>query len=785
MNAMPPDPALARVASLRARMWDGGFRPVAVYSPTAATAAAGQAGKAPKGSAWQLRARLKTPDAAQSPPEPDALNTGLLADGLRLVDVDVDDVAVAGRVKALALALLGTAPIRWRVNSGRVLLAYRAAEGEPGKLVAAGTVGKVEVLGRGQQAVIDGLHPSGAMLQWEPEPPGELTLDDLVAVTEVQIGAFLAAAGPLIGAEPVAGAVSGVAGVLPRAPSSRGPSADPLDVAAALAVIPNEGPSDWEAWVRVGMATWAATSGSTTGLAAWCGWSERHPAHDPAACTERWAHFTTSPPSRIGAGTLFALAKQARPDWRKPSDGRSPPPPPTEPPPREPDAASPSDEPVPPDCTDEALALRFSEVHAYELRHVAAWGKWLGWDGTRWRADTTLATFDKARAVCRRASSQCDSPRIAAKVASAATVAAVERLAKADRRHAATVEQWDADPWLLNTPGGTVDLRTGRMRRHNPADHLTKRTAVAPGGECPLWHAFLARVTDGDVELQSYLKRMAGYCLTGSIREHALFFAYGTGANGKGVTINTLTGILGDYATVASIETFTASQSDRHPTDLAMLRGARLVTAQETEEGRRWAESRIKAMTGGDPITARFMRQDFFTFEPTFKLVIAGNHRPGLRNVDEAIRRRFNMLPFAVKIPPAERDKDLPDKLKVEWPGILKWAIEGCLEWQQTGLKPPPAVVEATEEYMEAEDALASWMVECTTSLPSAHSSSSELFASWKTWAEGAGEPAGSQKRFSQALQSRGLVPQRFQTGKAGFLRIALKPPPSDGRYGA
>jgi putative DNA primase/helicase len=429
---------------------------------------------------------------------------------------------------------------------------------------------------------------------------------------------------------------------------------------------------------------------------------------------------------------------------------------------------------VPPECTDEALALRFSEDHAHELRHVAAWGKWLEWSGTCWKPDATLATFNRARIICRRASSGCDNIKVAAKVASASTVAAVERLAKADRRHAATIEQWDSDPWLLNTPGGTVDLRTGKMRRHSPTDHLTKITAVAPGGECPLWHQFLAKVTNNDTELQGYLKRMAGYALTGSIREHALFFAYGTGANGKGVSINTLTGIMGDYACVASIETFTASTSDRHPTDLAMLRGARLVTAQETEEGRRWAESRIKAMTGGDPITARFMRQDFFTFEPTFKLLIAGNHRPGLRNVDEAIRRRFNLLPFAVKIPPAERDLDLPEKLKAEWPGILKWAIEGCLEWQKIGLAAPAAVIDATAEYLAAEDAMASWLAECCSN--SGHTSAAVLFASWKSWAEAAGEMPGSQKRFSQALIQRGYDTQRLTDGRAGFLSISFKP---------
>ncbi len=439
--------------------------------------------------------------------------------------------------------------------------------------------------------------------------------------------------------------------------------------------------------------------------------------------------------------------------------------------------ASDSGDARPPEFTDEALALRFTAAHENRLRYVAAWGRWMIWDGAAWRTDETMQAFDFARAVCRYASSECNDHNTASIIASARTVAAVERLAKSDRCHAATVDQWDADPWLLGTPGGVVDLRTGKMRHHRPDDYITKTTAIAPGGDCPMWHAFLDKVTKQDTELKTFIQRMAGYALTGSIREHALFFAFGTGANGKGVAINTLTGIMGSYAAVASIDVFTASPGDRHPTDLAMLRGARLVTAQETEEGRRWAEARIKAMTGGDPITARFMRQDFFTFIPQFKLLIAGNHRPGLRNVDEAIRRRFNLIPFAVKIPAAERDHDLPEKLKAEWPGILKWAIAGCVDWQVHGLAQPKAVQDATAEYLEAEDAMAIWIAECCLVSKSYKTTGGDLFASWKQWAELAGEFVGSQKRFGQALEPRGFAKNRQAgTGRAMFDGIGLKP---------
>ena len=185
------------------------------------------------------------------------------------------------------------------------------------------------------------------------------------------------------------------------------------------------------------------------------------------------------------------------------------------------------------------------------------------------------------------------------------------------------------------------------------------------------------------------------------------------------------------------------------------------MTSVETEEGRRWAESKVKALTGGDKIAARFMRQDFFEFTPTFKLVIAGNHKPGLRSVDEAIRRRFHLVPFNVVIPPEQRDKSLGDRLRAEWPGILAWMVAGCIDWQKRGLAPPAAVTSATAAYLEAEDAMAAWLDETGTRDLEAWEATKELFASWKEWADKAGEHAGTMKRFVQNLETRGLMPER------------------------
>ena len=428
--------------------------------------------------------------------------------------------------------------------------------------------------------------------------------------------------------------------------------------------------------------------------------------------------------------------------------------------------------------TEDALALSFTRRYHRDWRYVAGWGKWLVWDGQRWRTEDTLAATDLIRSICRQTALRADNPRVATKLASAGTVSGVERLARADRRHAATTDEWDADPWLLNTQGGVLDLKTGRMRPHERTDRMTKITTATPGGDCQTWRQFIDEVTGGDKELEFYLQRMVGYALTGSTQEHALFFLYGTGANGKSVFVNTLATILGDYATNAPMDTFMETRTDRHPTDMAGLRGARFVAAIETEQGKRWAESKLKNLTGGDKISARFMRQDFFEFFPQFKLFVAGNHKPAIRNIDEAMKRRLHLIPFTITVPPERRDKNLQQKLLAERDGILAWAVQGCLDWQRHGrLKPPQRVVDATEEYFEAEDALGRWLDERCVRETCAKSLTAELFNDWKQWAEAAGEFVGAQRRFSDQLITRGLEKWRNGMGVRGFQGIGLKHP--------
>ncbi len=431
-------------------------------------------------------------------------------------------------------------------------------------------------------------------------------------------------------------------------------------------------------------------------------------------------------------------------------------------------------------ATEDGLSLAFTRCYGEDWRYCALWGKWLVWTGVRWNPDQVLYVSHLARGICRMASLQADSPRLKARLASSATISALEKIARSDPKHAAAADEWDADPWLLNTPGGVVDLTTGRYRAHDRADRMTKVTTATLGGECPIWKQFLCEVTDNDADLQAYLKRMAGYALTGSTQEHALFFLYGTGANGKSVFVNTLATILGDYAANAPMDTFMETRTDRHPTDLAGLRGARFVSSIETEEGRRWAESKVKNLTGGDKIAARFMRQDFFEYVPQFKLVIAGNHKPAIRNIDEAMKRRLHLIPFTITVPPERRDKHLQQRLLTERDGILAWAVQGCLDWQRLGqLDPPQPVRDATHEYFEAEDALGRWIDERCVRHVDAKALTIELFNDWKQWAEANGEFTGSQRRFSDLLITRGLEKWRNGMGVRGFQKIGLKAPPA------
>jgi P4 family phage/plasmid primase-like protien len=430
------------------------------------------------------------------------------------------------------------------------------------------------------------------------------------------------------------------------------------------------------------------------------------------------------------------------------------------------------------------IALAEALVQKYpDVRYVDRWKSFLIWDGKLWAKDETMRMMSRAREICKEAAWQSnDSGK---QLKRKQTVAAIWDLARSDTHYGTTTEQWDRDPWLLNTSGGIVSLKTGQLHDHSPEHHMTKITAVAPGHSCPRWFAFLNQVLDGDKEIIGYLQRYFGYCLTGLVSEHCLQFLYGTGRNGKGVYINTLRGVMGSYAMTTGMETFTESFGDRHPTDIASLMGARFVSAEEVQEGKRWAESKIKMLTGGSPVSARFMRQNFFEFMPQFKLCIAGNHKPSLRDVDRAIRDRIQLVPFRVYIEPEKRDKDLEDKLREEWPGILQWGIDGCLEWRRIGLAVPEAVKEETANYFNAQDTFGNWLEECCeVTNPTAWETPTRLFNSWKAYAKDSNVNSGRSAEFNDRLDAKGFRHGRDNLRGRHWEGIKLKPEPINEPYG-
>ncbi|WP_165802821.1 phage/plasmid primase, P4 family [Pelagivirga sediminicola] len=357
------------------------------------------------------------------------------------------------------------------------------------------------------------------------------------------------------------------------------------------------------------------------------------------------------------------------------------------------------------------------------------------------------------------------------------TVAAIESLARSNPASVAAPDDFDGDRLLLGTPGGTVDLRTGELREAQREHMVTKQTTIAaanPGGVPQRWLQFMAEIFDGDQEIIGFMQRAAGYALTGMTTEHKLLFLYGTGRNGKSVFLNTLFDIWGDYARRAAAETFLNTMGDKHGTGIAGLQGARLVAGSELPKGKTWDEAVIKDLTGGDVMSGRFMRGDYFDFSPHLTLMIAGNNQPSFRGVDEAIRARVVLVPFLVTIPAERRDKDLPDKLKAEAPAILRWAIEGALEWQKRGLDVPASIVAASTEYMDDEDTLAQFLTDETAEDAHGFLTTTDLHQRFVYWCDRQGLHSWTARTLQKEMKGRGFQDHRKTHGR-GFVGIKLR----------
>jgi len=439
------------------------------------------------------------------------------------------------------------------------------------------------------------------------------------------------------------------------------------------------------------------------------------------------------------------------------------------------DTGSQSPEPLTLPHTDLGNARRLVADHGPRLRWAPQLGHWLHWDGTRWAEDLTGEVHRRAKdtvdgLLTQIASTSGDERKRITRhwLASqgAARLAAMVTLAATEPDVPVTIDELDTDPFALNVANGTVDLRTGRLRPHWGDDLHTKLAPVAydEAAACPRWEHFLADVFDGDEELVAFLRRLAGYTLTGDVSEHVLPFAHGGGANGKTTLFGTLQRLLGDYAVQLDPHVLMDTGHEQHPTGLTDLRGARMAATVETEAGRRLAEVLVKQLTGGDPIRARRMRCDFFQFAPTHKLWLAGNHLPTIVGNDHAIWRRILLIPFNVTFEGERCDRALPNRLAEEMPGILAWAVAGCLEWQKHGLGVPDAVRRTTGAYRSGEDHVGRFLADCAEVDPTASVSARKLREVYEDWCSQVGERPWSAKAVGEQLAARGF--DRVQLGK-------------------
>lgn len=682
-------------------------------------------------------------------------NIGLRAARFPGVDIDCTDAGLAQLIEDVVCEQLGAAPTRIGRAPKRLLM-YRTDEPFSRMRLniktPEGGSHLVEILGDGQQYLVHGTHPSGKAYQWLQDP----TSTQLTTITRQQASDCL---------DTIQQRIESVgAGIVDREGDGRrqartaaqdqdsllAPSIDALRECVAMIPNSNELFPDRTDYIRIGYAIKAAAgmAHEEDGFDIFADWADRWDGgvNAPDMVRDDWGRMSGA--KSVGWSFLAERAREfgfndAAYEFDVVADA---PPPPTE-------KGAPRD-------SDQWLAQQIVAAQNSKLRYVPQKGTWLVWDDSRWRVDANLEANDLikrglkdiASTVMRR------EPKIARRVCSAGTLRAVAQLMTSDRAMAVLMDSLDHDPWILNTPGGAVDLKTGELRPCDPRDLCTRATAVAPDfmSACPTWTAFLQETTRGDAELVAYHQRHGGYCLTGSTREHQLQFLWGPGGNGKSVYLNTLSGILGDYACTAAMETFIATSNDRHPTELAMLAGARLVAASETSANRSWDDARLKSLTGGDPISARFMRQDFFKYTPQFKLIIVGNHKPGLKTVDDAIRRRLHMVSFTNK--PTVVDHDLSDKLKAEWPAILAWMIRGCLDWQREGLNPPAAITATTTEYLADQDLLGRWLRERCELVDGQWTPLQDLYESFREWANASGESPGISRAFGQDLTNHGFA---------------------------
>lgn len=440
--------------------------------------------------------------------------------------------------------------------------------------------------------------------------------------------------------------------------------------------------------------------------------------------------------------------------------------------------------------TDTANAEAVVREHGKGYLFVLKWDTWLAWDGRRWSLDgakgklhgsivnTMRLEWSRARDRLRAAEE-----RIRAAALKMQTDEDAELTAKREKGLVKWYEQsqnqskieactkrlesmlpishdaLDRAPWLLNVANGTIDLRNADLRPHDRTDLLTQMADVTydDAATCPTWDAFLRKAMGGDLQLALYLQRWAGYMATGHVNEHALLFLHGGGRNGKSTFVTTLCKVLGEYSCSAPRELLFVSKNERHPTEIARLHAKRLVSCAEVAENAQLDEAKVKDLTGGDVVSARRMKEDFWDLHPTHKFAISGNHKPNIRGSDDGIWRRLRLVPWLVQVAEADVDKTLPEKLYAEREGILRWIVQGCLEWQRIGLCDPEVVRGATSEYREESDAIGRYLAERVVFGPDEIVARAEIRKAYEGWCEEQGyQPLGA-RRFAQRLRELGV----------------------------
>jgi putative DNA primase/helicase len=437
--------------------------------------------------------------------------------------------------------------------------------------------------------------------------------------------------------------------------------------------------------------------------------------------------------------------------------------------------------------SDMANATRLAARHGNNLHYTAARG-WFTWDGCRWAPDEKGLTVqslakETAKSIFAEIENAADKTamfRHARRSQSKASIDAMVWLARSEPGIPAAITDFDADTYAFNLGNGTLNLRTGELQPHRREDLISNKVPIEfdAAADCELWDAFLWRATDRNEELYKYLRRFVGYLLVGDTSDQSLHFLYGLGANGKSVFCEVLMRLLGDYAMSVSPDLIMLKRHGGIPNDVARLRGVRAALMNETSQGSRFDEAKLKDLTGGDTLTARFLHAEFFDFTPTHRIVIRGNHKPTINGTDDGIWRRLRLVPFTVAIPPDEQDRDLIRKLEAELPGILNWALRGCLEWQADGLKPPPIITDAVRQYREESDTLGRFLIECCEQRQLAQVKSSTVYKRYQEFAEAAGERWIPSKDFPGEMERRGFTYKRGTGGTRFYFGVELR---SDG----